>query len=47
MQFGMIRDIFEMSLKSLTRQQVRSLLTSLGVVTGIAAIVCLLQLERD
>lgn len=40
----MIRDIFEMSLKSLTRQQIRSFLTLAGVVIGIAAIVCLLSI---
>ncbi len=40
----MIRDIFEMSLKSLTRQQMRSFLTLAGVVIGIAAIVCLLSI---
>ena len=44
MVFGMIRDIFDMSFKSLTRQQVRSLLTLAGVVIGIAAIVCLLSI---
>lgn len=42
----MIRDIFEMSLKSLTRQQIRSLLTLAGVVIGIAAIVCLLSISE-
>jgi putative ABC transport system permease protein len=42
----MIQDIFEMSLKSLTRQQIRSFLTLAGVVIGIAAIVCLLSIGQ-
>ncbi|HPM86191.1 MAG TPA: ABC transporter permease, partial [archaeon] len=42
----MIQDIFEMSLKSLTRQQIRSFLTLTGVVIGIAAIVCLLSIGQ-
>jgi putative ABC transport system permease protein len=42
----MIQDIFEMSLKSLTRKQIRSFLTLAGVVIGIAAIVCLLSIGQ-
>jgi len=42
----MLRDIIETSTKSLFRQHVRSFLTLLGVIIGIAAIVCLLSIGQ-
>lgn len=42
----MIRDIIETGTKSLFRQHMRSFLTLLGVIIGIAAIVCLLSIGQ-